>query len=237
LSFRHICHFIRRARWRHHFLNVFCYDPIPSRLSSLAIILSCSEYHSKSTRLCLILTGRFSEVLCDLFLLQTGEDTDRFDNRLSNCFSFYNLLPRVTRHLDAVNNHLSGLNVESTALLQGGSFATTSKAFPTMSLTRSGLARRSSSMRWCAGPAALCSRWQTTSYISRSVVPLPSRTRTTLLSLSPGHGCHRVRMSSSSTYRPPVDLSGRLVAVIGAGTLGRRIALMWLTRGEKVHLL
>lgn len=38
-------------------------------------------------------------------------------------------------------------------------------------------------------------------------------------------------------YAPPTDLSHRSFVIIGAGTLGRRIALMWLTRPDTiVHL-
>ena len=38
------------------------------------------------------------------------------------------------------------------------------------------------------------------------------------------------------TYTVPATIAGRPFTVIGAGTLGRRIALMWLTRGGTVHL-
>lgn len=37
-------------------------------------------------------------------------------------------------------------------------------------------------------------------------------------------------------YVEPTSLAGRNFTIIGAGTLGRRIALMWLTQGEVVHL-
>lgn len=37
-------------------------------------------------------------------------------------------------------------------------------------------------------------------------------------------------------YSPPVDTSGRPIAILGAGTLGRRIALTFATRGGVVHL-
>ena len=39
------------------------------------------------------------------------------------------------------------------------------------------------------------------------------------------------------SYAKPNTLDGRAHTVIGAGTLGRRIALMWLTHGGLVHLL
>ena len=38
-------------------------------------------------------------------------------------------------------------------------------------------------------------------------------------------------------YKKPASIQGRANTVIGAGTLGRRIALMWLTQGQPVHLL
>ncbi|KAF9072421.1 hypothetical protein BDP27DRAFT_1320420 [Rhodocollybia butyracea] len=38
-------------------------------------------------------------------------------------------------------------------------------------------------------------------------------------------------------YKPPSSLAGKPFVVLGAGTLGRRIALMWLTQGETVHLV
>ncbi|AMT69696.1 3-hydroxyacyl-CoA dehydrogenase family protein [Mycobacteroides immunogenum] len=38
------------------------------------------------------------------------------------------------------------------------------------------------------------------------------------------------------TYSPPTDIAHRPVAVLGAGTLGRRIALTFATRGGVVHL-
>lgn len=38
------------------------------------------------------------------------------------------------------------------------------------------------------------------------------------------------------TYSPPTDISNRPVAILGAGTLGRRIALTFATRGGVVHL-
>lgn len=38
-------------------------------------------------------------------------------------------------------------------------------------------------------------------------------------------------------YTKPASLDGRAHTIIGAGTLGRRIALMWLTHGGLVHLL
>lgn len=38
------------------------------------------------------------------------------------------------------------------------------------------------------------------------------------------------------TYSPPTDIADRPVAVLGAGTLGRRIALTFATRGGVVHL-
>lgn len=38
------------------------------------------------------------------------------------------------------------------------------------------------------------------------------------------------------TYSPPTDIDNRPVAVLGAGTLGRRIALTFATRGGAVHL-
>ncbi|KAJ7749381.1 3-hydroxyacyl-CoA dehydrogenase-like protein [Mycena metata] len=37
-------------------------------------------------------------------------------------------------------------------------------------------------------------------------------------------------------YAPPMSLEGKPFVVLGAGTLGRRIAMMWLTQGEVVHL-
>ncbi|KAJ6468563.1 3-hydroxyacyl-CoA dehydrogenase-like protein [Mycena vitilis] len=37
-------------------------------------------------------------------------------------------------------------------------------------------------------------------------------------------------------YTPPASLEGKPFAILGAGTLGRRIAMMWLTQGEHVHL-
>ncbi|KAJ7055686.1 hypothetical protein C8F01DRAFT_1258068 [Mycena amicta] len=37
-------------------------------------------------------------------------------------------------------------------------------------------------------------------------------------------------------YRQPTSLAGKPFVILGAGTLGRRIALMWLTQGELVHL-
>ncbi|RKO86736.1 hypothetical protein BDK51DRAFT_45736 [Blyttiomyces helicus] len=40
-----------------------------------------------------------------------------------------------------------------------------------------------------------------------------------------------------STYKAPTTLTGRPLTVVGAGTLGRRIALAWLTRGGIVHLV
>jgi phosphoglycerate dehydrogenase-like enzyme len=38
-------------------------------------------------------------------------------------------------------------------------------------------------------------------------------------------------------YREPASLSGKPFVILGAGTLGRRIAMMWLTQGEIVHLV
>ncbi|KAJ7445115.1 hypothetical protein FB451DRAFT_1055860 [Mycena latifolia] len=38
-------------------------------------------------------------------------------------------------------------------------------------------------------------------------------------------------------YREPSSLAGKPFVVLGAGTLGRRIAMMWLTQGEIVHLV
>lgn len=38
------------------------------------------------------------------------------------------------------------------------------------------------------------------------------------------------------TYSPPTDIDNRPIAVLGAGTLGRRIALTFATRGGAVHL-
>ncbi|KAJ7493890.1 hypothetical protein FB451DRAFT_1491418 [Mycena latifolia] len=38
-------------------------------------------------------------------------------------------------------------------------------------------------------------------------------------------------------YREPSSLAGKPFVVLGAGTVGRRIALMWLTQGETVHLI
>ncbi|KAK7041989.1 3-hydroxyacyl-CoA dehydrogenase [Favolaschia claudopus] len=38
-------------------------------------------------------------------------------------------------------------------------------------------------------------------------------------------------------YKPPASIHGKPFVVLGAGTLGRRIALMWLTQGETVHLV
>ncbi|KAJ7738226.1 hypothetical protein DFH07DRAFT_892679 [Mycena maculata] len=38
-------------------------------------------------------------------------------------------------------------------------------------------------------------------------------------------------------YKEPASLSGKPFVVLGAGTLGRRIAMMWLTQGEIVHLV
>ncbi len=75
-------------------------------------------------------------------------------------------------------------------------------------------------------PASLAS---STSFASGRFNTFPRR------SLAQGHP--RVRWASSSAYQPPTDLSTRSFAVIGAGTLGRRIALMWLTQGRAVHLL
>ncbi|KAF7295212.1 3-hydroxyacyl-CoA dehydrogenase [Mycena indigotica] len=37
-------------------------------------------------------------------------------------------------------------------------------------------------------------------------------------------------------YAQPTSLAGKPFVILGAGTLGRRIALMWLTQGEIVHL-
>ncbi|KAJ7200413.1 hypothetical protein GGX14DRAFT_544922 [Mycena pura] len=37
-------------------------------------------------------------------------------------------------------------------------------------------------------------------------------------------------------YKEPTSLAGKPFVVLGAGTLGRRIAMMWLTQGETVHL-
>lgn len=41
---------------------------------------------------------------------------------------------------------------------------------------------------------------------------------------------------TTSSWNPPPDRTSRSFAVIGAGTLGRRIALMWLTQGRDVYL-
>ncbi|KAJ6564145.1 hypothetical protein B0H19DRAFT_1258636 [Mycena capillaripes] len=38
-------------------------------------------------------------------------------------------------------------------------------------------------------------------------------------------------------YTEPTSLAGKPFVILGAGTLGRRIALMWLTQGEIVHLV
>ncbi|KAJ7241338.1 hypothetical protein B0H12DRAFT_1133730 [Mycena haematopus] len=38
-------------------------------------------------------------------------------------------------------------------------------------------------------------------------------------------------------YSKPASLAGKPFVILGAGTLGRRIALMWLTQGEIVHLV
>ncbi|KZV92272.1 3-hydroxybutyryl-CoA dehydrogenase [Exidia glandulosa HHB12029] len=38
------------------------------------------------------------------------------------------------------------------------------------------------------------------------------------------------------TYTVPTNIADRAFTILGAGTLGRRIALMWLTNGETVHL-
>ena len=38
------------------------------------------------------------------------------------------------------------------------------------------------------------------------------------------------------TFEPPGDVTGRPVAVVGAGTLGRRVALMFATQGGEVRL-
>ncbi|KAJ6597520.1 3-hydroxyacyl-CoA dehydrogenase-like protein [Mycena vulgaris] len=38
-------------------------------------------------------------------------------------------------------------------------------------------------------------------------------------------------------YTAPSSLAGKPFVVLGAGTLGRRIAMMWLTQGEIVHLV
>ncbi|MGN7778764.1 3-hydroxyacyl-CoA dehydrogenase family protein [Mycolicibacterium sp. 22603] len=38
------------------------------------------------------------------------------------------------------------------------------------------------------------------------------------------------------TYTPPTDFTDRPIAILGAGTLGRRIALTFATRGGRVHL-
>ncbi|KAJ7082584.1 hypothetical protein C8R44DRAFT_688525 [Mycena epipterygia] len=38
-------------------------------------------------------------------------------------------------------------------------------------------------------------------------------------------------------YREPTSIAGKPFVVLGAGTLGRRIAMMWLTQGETVHLV
>lgn len=35
---------------------------------------------------------------------------------------------------------------------------------------------------------------------------------------------------------PLPTLAGRNVAIVGAGSIGRRLALMWLTRGGTVNL-
>ncbi|KAJ7656163.1 3-hydroxyacyl-CoA dehydrogenase-like protein [Mycena polygramma] len=37
-------------------------------------------------------------------------------------------------------------------------------------------------------------------------------------------------------YTQPASLAGKPFVILGAGTLGRRIAMMWLTQGEPVHL-
>lgn len=42
---------------------------------------------------------------------------------------------------------------------------------------------------------------------------------------------------SSSSYQRPSSVEELANTIIGAGTLGRRIALMWLTQGNPVHLL
>ncbi|SJX65871.1 uncharacterized protein SRS1_21042 [Sporisorium reilianum f. sp. reilianum] len=41
---------------------------------------------------------------------------------------------------------------------------------------------------------------------------------------------------SALAYKKPASVDGLANTVIGAGTLGRRIALMWLTQGQPVHL-
>jgi hypothetical protein len=38
-------------------------------------------------------------------------------------------------------------------------------------------------------------------------------------------------------YTEPASLTGKPFVILGAGTLGRRIALMWLTQGETVHVV
>ncbi|KAJ7091303.1 3-hydroxyacyl-CoA dehydrogenase-like protein [Mycena crocata] len=38
-------------------------------------------------------------------------------------------------------------------------------------------------------------------------------------------------------YQRPASLAGKPFVILGAGTLGRRIAMMWLTQGEIVHLV
>ncbi|KAJ7209284.1 nad binding 3-hydroxyacyl-CoA dehydrogenase [Mycena pura] len=38
-------------------------------------------------------------------------------------------------------------------------------------------------------------------------------------------------------YKEPTSLAGKPFVVLGAGTPGRRIAMMWLTQGETVHLV
>lgn len=42
---------------------------------------------------------------------------------------------------------------------------------------------------------------------------------------------------SALVYKRPASIEGKANTVIGAGTLGRRIAMMWLTQGQLVHLL
>lgn len=47
---------------------------------------------------------------------------------------------------------------------------------------------------------------------------------------------HIIKLILNMPYVEPTTLTGRSFTIIGAGTLGRRIALMWLTQGEIVHL-
>ena len=56
---------------------------------------------------------------------------------------------------------------------------------------------------------------------------------------SPGPNMARSLHTSrpALVYTKPASIEGKANTVIGAGTLGRRIAMMWLSQGQPVHLL